>query len=648
MSECERRRRSRKVQRWFTLAVAAAVGVSSGFAEAPTEAEASQNSAEQAYVLANGVTAPVYDYAAAIRESAWVQVPEFNGCGAPVQVAADIIRPSELAGKTTVPVIIVASPYYLCCGRGNESEVKTYDAEGNPTKFPLFYDNYFVPRGYAFVAVDMAGTARSTGCSDEGAGSDILSVKAVVDWLNGRGTALDRQGNPVQAEWSNGTVGMIGKSYDGTLANGVAAMGVPGLKTIVPIGAISSWYDYDRYQNLPFSYDYPTYLSEYVAGNRTSPVDCSECFASLAVEDGDETGAYTPFWAARDYREGLTTDASQVKASVFIVHGLQDDNVKTPNFARWWKALGDFHVERKLWLTRVGHVDPFDTDRQLWVQTIHRWFDYQLFGIQNGIDREPAVRVEIGPEQWVYAHDWPLREHEVILAPRADGSLALGRGSREDLSWVNDPTQTEATAVTAGQNPNRLLFTSGLLTRALRITGAPQVELEVTHHAESSTGQIGVELVDYGDAERVLNEGEGVSTTNTQSCWGASTATDDACYFDVIRRIGHTSLQVLSRGWARIDNPGTHRLVVDLIPNDIIVPAGHQLGLVLVAASPEWVVTLDAAPTTYVLDLRSSLLRIPVVGPVADFRAGASLVPPRATLTPGSLPDPHTATRIPK
>ena len=611
-------------------------------------AAALHNSAEQVYDLVNGVTAPIYDYAAAIRESVWVQVPDFNGCGAPVHVAVDIIRSQELDGAAKVPVIMVASPYYLCLGRGNESEVKQYDDNGNPTMFPLFYDNYFVPRGYAVVAVDMAGTARSTGCSDEGAASDILSIKAIVDWLNGGTTAVDRQGNPVEAKWSNGTVGMIGKSYDGTLANGVAAMGVPGLKTIVPIAAISSWYDYDRYQNLPFSSNYPSYLSEYVAGNRTVPVDCSACFAELDAEDGDETGAYTPFWAARDYREGLTTDASQVKASVFIIHGLQDDNVKTPNFARWWQALGDSHVERKLWLTRVGHVDPFDSDRQLWVQTIHRWFDYQLFGIQNGIDQEPAVRVENAPGQWVEANDWPLREHEVHLAPQADGRLVLGRGSREDLSWVNDPAQTEATAVTAGQNPNRLLFTSGLLTRDLRITGAPQVELTVTHHAASGIGQVGVELVDYGDAERVFSEGEGVLTTNTQSCWGASTATDDACYFDVVRRMGHSPLQVLSRAWARLDNPGTNRLVVNMTPNDIIVPAGHQLGLVLVAASPEWVVTLDAAPTTYVLNLRSSLLRIPIVGPVADFRAGTSLVPPRAMLTPGSLPDPNTATRIPE
>ncbi len=634
-------------QRWCVTAVSVAASALPALAGSGKATRQWQEPAEQGYVLVDGVTAPVYDYAAAIRESVWVEVAEFNGCGGPMLVAADIIRPRELAGKARVPVIMVASPYYLCCGRGNESELKSYDAEGNPAKFPLFYDNYFVPRGYAFVAVDMAGTARSAGCSDEGATSDILSVKAVVDWLNGRASAVDRTGHPVQAEWSNGTVGMIGKSYDGTLANGVAAMGVPGLKTIVPIGAISSWYDYDRYQNLPFSYDYPTWLSEYVAGNRMVPVDCSECFTNMAREDGDETGAYTPFWAARDYREGLTTDASQVRASVFMIHGLQDDNVKTPNFARWWRLLGDYHVERKLWLTRVGHVDPFDADRHHWVQTIHRWFDHQLFGIENGIDKEPAVRVENAPGHWVEARDWPRREREVRLAPVANGHLVLGPGSKTELSWVNNPAQTEAEAVIGGENPNRLLFTTGLLTRDLRITGAPEVELQITHDAESGVGQVAVELVDYGDADRVLSEGEGVLTTNTQSCWGASTPEDDACYFDVVRNMGHTPLQVLSRGWARLDCPGTHRLIVDMIPNDIIVQAGHQLGLVLLAASPEWVVTVDAAPTTYVLDLRSCLLRIPIIGPVADFRAGASQVPGPTTLPRGTLADPHTAIRIP-
>lgn len=667
--------RPRPRRLWLVLAaVAAAASFLTGMAATGAAARGLSGGAERVYVLENGVTAPVYDYGAAIRESVWVEVPDFAGCGGPLLVAADIIRPRELDGRAKVPVIMVASPYYLACGRGNESEFKEYDADGNPIKFPLFYDNYFVPRGYAVVAVDMAGTARSTGCSDEGAASDILSVKAVVDWLNGRGLAFDSEKQQVQAAWSDGTVGMIGKSYDGTLANGVAAMGVEGLKTIVPISAISSWYDYNRYQNLPFSYDYPSELSEFVASNRTEEVGCNLCFDIMDAEDGDETGAYTAFWAARDYVEGLTTDVSQVKASVFLVHGLQDDNVKTTNFARWWQALGAQHVERKLWLTRVGHVDPFDVDREFWVRTLHRWFDYQLFGIENGIDREPAVRVEVAPYQWVKARDWPLRGHKACFTPQANGDLVFGPGGKRDwpfrrhkarfspwangdlflgpggkhsLSWVNDPIQTETAAVSAGDNPNRLLFTTGLLTRALHISGAPQFELEVTHYAASGTGQVGVELVDYGDAERVLSDDDGVVTAETQSCWGESTATDDACYYDVVRNIGQTPLQVLSRGWARLDNPGTHRLTIDMIPNDVIVPAGHQLGLVVVSASPDWVVTVDPAPTAYILNLRASLLRLPIVGHVAAFRKGAARLPRQMELPIGTMRNRHTATRIP-
>ena len=131
----------------------------------------------------------MYDYAGAIRESVWVTTRLDNdGDGVRDKVVVDLVRPREAAaGK--VPVIMDASPYYQCCGRGNESELKEYAADGTVTKFPLFYDNYFVPRGYAFAAVDFAGTSRSTGCGDVGGREEIEGVKAVIDWLNGRARA---------------------------------------------------------------------------------------------------------------------------------------------------------------------------------------------------------------------------------------------------------------------------------------------------------------------------------------------------------------------------------------------------------------------------------------------------------------------------
>ena len=83
---------------------------------------------------------------------------------------------------------------------------------------------------------------------DVGWPNESLAGKAVVDWLNGRAkayTGIDRA-TEVSADWTTGRVGMIGTSYNGTLPIGVASTGVEGLEAIVPVSAISSWYNYYR------------------------------------------------------------------------------------------------------------------------------------------------------------------------------------------------------------------------------------------------------------------------------------------------------------------------------------------------------------------------------------------------------------------
>ncbi|KRB45536.1 CocE/NonD family hydrolase [Terrabacter sp. Root181] len=586
--------------------------------------------------LVGGMTSPRYDYTNAIRETVWVDTPDLDGDGKAERIATDIIRPRELDGTARVPVIMDASPYYLSLGRGNETEYKEYAPDGSPTKFPLYYDNYFVPRGYAFVAVDMAGTARSTGCTDEGGRSDVESAKAVVEWLNGKGSAHDSTGAIVQATWSNGSTGMIGKSYDGTLANGVAATGVDGLKTIVPISAISSWYDYNRWQGAVKSRHYASSLSRTIAQRRTIPTDCSSRLNYMDANDADATGAYTDFWAERDYRAGSLYDASKVKASVFIVHGLQDNNVKTMNASKWWDDLGKQGVARKMWLSRLGHVDPFDHDRQEWVTTLNRWFDHELMGIDNGIDREPAVRVETAPNQWETSKTWPTQSARTMsLSPRADGTLALGTPERGTAGYVNNSRLTEANAVALGANPNRVQLLTGTTTQDVRISGTPTVDLGVTHGAQA--GQVSVMLVDYGAMDRVSATGDGALTLGTETCWGAATTADDACYKDVTRRLQSTQLQVLARGWARLDGPGQHDVTVELAANDLVVPAGHQLGLIVSGAS-NGVIAVDTSPGMYTLDLRSTRLNLPVSGPMSGFAPGHLTAKDTDNLDRGTLP----------
>src|SRR5690349_23611208 len=199
--------------------VAGLVGVLSGLLVVPASA------AEPAFVVADGVSQPVHSFADAVRESVWVDIGlDLDGNGVGDRVATDIIRP---ATTERVPVIIDASPYYATSGRGNESERKSYDASGLPLEFPLFYDNYFVPRGYAVALVDFSGSSRSTGCMDTGGRSEVASGKAVIDWLNGRATAYSAAsgGSVVTAGWADGAAAMIGKSWDGSITQGVAATG---------------------------------------------------------------------------------------------------------------------------------------------------------------------------------------------------------------------------------------------------------------------------------------------------------------------------------------------------------------------------------------------------------------------------------------
>ena len=243
-----------------------------------------------------------------------------------------------------------------------------------------------------------------------GGSTDIAGFKAVIDFLNGRVQGFNAQtgGDNVTVNWHNGKSGMIGKSYDGTYANGTAATGVEGLTTIVPISAISAWYNYSRTAGVRHNTNYPSGLSSSIAGVQsdvgvqpprptnsagqvvTRQALCAPTRTLQDEQDGDEHGDINEFWRDRDHNK----DANKVKASVFIVHGFQDDNVRMDHVGLWWDALKANGVKTKMWLMRTGHVDPFEQRRAVWVDTLHRWFDQELQGIDNGIDAEPRVTVE--------------------------------------------------------------------------------------------------------------------------------------------------------------------------------------------------------------------------------------------------------------
>jgi len=558
-------------------------------------------------------TEPVYDYANAIRESVKVDTTmDTDSDGTPDTIAVDIVRPRETdASGVKVPVVMDASPYYECCGRGNESELKTFDSDGVIAKMPLFYDNYFVPRGYGVVGVDIVGTSRSTGCGDVGGEDEIASVVAVIDWLNGRNTAKSLDGTPVTADWTTGAVGMICKSYDGTLANGVAATGVDGLKTIVPISAISSWYDYTRSGGVPYSLDYMPWLGGFVGHDTPA---CDAVRAELGENDADESGDYTSFWAERDH----VKDASKVKASVFVVHGLSDYNVQPNHFGQWWTALEKNRVPRKIWLGLEEHVDPFEFRRAEWVSELHKWFDYWLQGLNNDVMGEPIATVETAPDQWTSYRTWPQRAQATTVPVSTRGLGSSGRGV---VNVLDNPDLTESDIVgtPSEEVAGRQMFLSAPLSKAIRISGTPTVTLRVK--ADKTTTPVTVRLIEYGQATRYT----GIQNTTTETCWGASTPVDDACYREVRKRTAVTDHGMVGRGWidaAHSDSlvqpepltPGQWTTVtVPLRAQDLIVPKGRVLGLAISLSDTEWTTPNDSGASVDI-DLSRSHLNLPMTG----------------------------------
>src|SRR3954451_16558178 len=133
-------------------------------------------------------------------------VPTIDGA----QIHVEVARP---AGGEKVPVILTYSPY------------NTLSEYNTPNLANDALGQAYVPKGYARAVADVLGTRNSTGCWDYGGPKEQKSGAELV-------TALSK------LSWSNGKVGMIGASYDGTTANMVAVVNPPGLAAIAPQAAI--------------------------------------------------------------------------------------------------------------------------------------------------------------------------------------------------------------------------------------------------------------------------------------------------------------------------------------------------------------------------------------------------------------------------
>lgn len=386
-----------------------------------------------------------------------VRIPMRDG----VTLSADIWRPVTPAG-TLVPAVISMTPYHVLYKALDRTETDLPQEPGQ-----------LVRQGFAYARVDVRGTYNSGGCWDYGGLKERQDGYDTVEWFGGVLT----DGTPsAAAVWSNGKVAMIGASYDGTTANAAAVEHPPHLATIVPISAISRWYGYayqqgaratysgesadidppgDTPTDFMFAYgfvpapDFPLDRATEIA-MRWTPCDR----ATQTLHGYDTQPDYDAFWMERDYLRL----ASQVNVPVLVAHGFLDFNVKTWEGTAWFQALPG---EKMLVAGQWPHALPALPG---WNTLLRRWFDRWLYDIANGVETEPAVRVQDQTRTWRAQNDWGN-------VPRVVVPLSGG-----DRTFFDDGALTESEML-RGLTPQRYVRVAVPGTAGARIEGRPVLHL---------------------------------------------------------------------------------------------------------------------------------------------------------------------------
>ena len=625
-----------------TIWLAAASTATAAALMIPSLAPATAGTASDWIVIEDGVTQPVFDYDDAIQEVVYVEAPmDSDNDGQNDLIAVDVIRPAETEQGMKVPTIMEASPYY---GR-------SFNPAPDQTKgFPGWWDEYFVPRGYAIAQPEMQGTGRSFGCPTTGGVEDTISIQATVDWLNGRAPGFYHDGTPAVADWSSGNVGMQGVSYVGTLPNAVATQGIDGLRTVVPIAAISSWYRYVNDQGIGWNgwgTRYTVFLANYVQVSRDLPGAASAPACPPVVNAlGDAEDAanfdFAPFWQERSYLPDVNK-IKTVNTSVFMVHGLTDDNVKTMHFADMWREVEKRQMPRKIWIHRGAHLNPTSFRLAEWQAVMHRWMDHWLYDIPNGVMDEPTADIQRPDGSWETHSTWPdaaAANVDLRFGPATSqvaGTLSLAAPTGDPTQSFVDQIQSQAVKIGNAEEtrPGRLAYVTPPLANDVRISGTPEVRVRVSTNRTSAV--LSALVVDYGEAETVTVAGQEPLELIEASCDPQDLIDRTGCAETPEVTVQITPQRVLAWGHIDAKNHADLRQGQDLVPgeeynvrwktlpSEHIVPAGHRIGLVITG-------NYQASPSTYrprtdataiggqvTVYLNGSRLTLPVVGGSSAF-----------------------------
>jgi uncharacterized protein len=350
-----------------------------------------------------------------------------------VCLIAQVARAAETKHAITKEVLMVS----VRDGVKLAAEVWRPDAEG---KFPALlllrywqtgHDEaaYFAPKGYAVVMVDSRGRGKSEGkwelyVNEPKDGYDVHQWLGVQPWCNGK-------------------IGTFGQSYNAFTQLMPAVYGSEYVKCLFPVEGQETnfghiYNDGVMQLNMVFTAGLDTTGPTAVLKHRPIDDPFFRRLPLLGVAKEFPDAVWIGQWFGHrrfdDYwkRYGIYGKYDKIKAPAYITTGWYDNLVhegfKVFNGLR---KHGGSNEAREQTRIRVGDKPHGGAWGQF--ELMNRWYDYWLRDVQNGIDKEPAVQVQVmGTDRWRTGDVWPFPQvkytpYYLISAGKANSSAGDGR-----------------------------------------------------------------------------------------------------------------------------------------------------------------------------------------------------------------------------
>ena len=467
-----------------------------------------------------------------------------------------------------VPVIAEVGPYY---NDGDVDALTPADRLGR-----MLIENY-VPHGYGVAQVSVFGTGESNHCMDLMGTDEQRGIDAAVTWLGTQG-------------WSNGNVGLIGKSYDGSTPWQAATFGNPHLATIVPMSGLIGVHEL-MWRNGSmeargmimhngvygsFGIDGDTEDSEnlcegYIQGYANGP--------AAYLSGGMVDYAGNDYWTSRSFLDRVVENYN---GSVYIIQGMQDWNVDPHMAFPTHQIVDDAGIEVKTLAGQWAHDYPDRlsghqglpagegaeaypyTLRWDWADEMLYWFDWYL----KGEGRAPTLGVEMQDNRggWRFEATYPAPDTEyfpIAASEMNPDGASIGLTSFDSLS-----------------------MTYGPFDRDVHIAGMPTFHIDVTPHTANG-----------GHAFLEMKDDSGIHLGH---------AVMDFRFADG-GRDGNLALVAFSTVTAKME----------FMPMDVYLEAGESIHITLSQTGDDYVPS-PAAVGGYTINWAASTLTLPLVNRTCD------------------------------